>query len=121
MKKIVIISLFITNILTAQTKDFTETELAIPSTKIAINGTLLMPNNVKSPKLIIIIPGSGPTDRNGNQGMMQTNATKFLAEALSDKKIATFRFDKNVIALLKRKDFKEETLLFDDFIEDAKK
>ncbi|NCP21194.1 MAG: alpha/beta hydrolase [Flavobacteriales bacterium CG_4_8_14_3_um_filter_35_10] len=120
MKKIVIISLFITNILTAQTKDFTETELAIPSTKIAINGTLLMPNNVKSPKLIIIIPGSGPTDRNGNQGMMQTNATKFLAEALSDKKIATFRFDKNVITLLKRKDFKEENLLFDDFIEDAK-
>ncbi len=120
MKKLIFISLFISYLSVAQTKNFTETEVDIPSIKVTVNGTLLMPNDVKKPKLVIFIPGSGPTDRNGNQGMVQTNATKFLAEALSDNNIATYRFDKNVIALVKLKDFKEENIAFDDYIDEMK-
>lgn len=121
MKKLVFISLFIfiSYVSVAQTANFTETEVDIPSVKVTVNGTLLMPIDVKKPKLVIFIPGSGPTDRNGNQGLLQTNATKFLAEALSDNKIATYRFDKNVIALVKLKDFKEEDVAFDDYIEET--
>ncbi|NQW36191.1 MAG: alpha/beta hydrolase [Flavobacteriales bacterium] len=120
MKNLVYICLFVTSILIGQTKNFTETDLNIPSVKVTVNGTLLMPIAIEKPKLIILIPGSGPTDRNGNQGQIQTNATKYLAEALSDKKIATYRFDKSALALSKQKDFKEESVVFDDFIVDAK-
>lgn len=120
MKKLIFLSLFISYVSVAQTKNFTETEVDIPSIKVNVNGTLLMPNDVKKPKLVIFIPGSGPTDRNGNQGVLQSNAIKFLAESLSDNKIATYRFDKNVIALVKLKDFKEENVAFDDYIDEMK-
>jgi len=119
MKKLVYILFFATSIVVGQTHKFIASELDIPSVKVTINGTLLTPNNIKHPKLLIIIPGSGPTDRNGNQGLIQTNATKYLAEALSDKNIATYRYDKSVLSLAKQKNFKEENVKFDDFVEEA--
>lgn len=120
MKKTLYLILFVTAFLSAQTKDTTATDVAIPSSKITVNGTLLVPSNVEYPNLVIFIPGSGPTDRNGNQGQLQTNATKYLAEALADKNIATYRYDKSALALAKKKDFKEEDVTFSDFIIDAK-
>jgi uncharacterized protein len=119
MKKLLFISLFVTSVLWSQAKDSEVTDVAIPSAKIIVNGTLLMPDKAIKPKLVIIIPGSGPTDRNGNQGQLQTNATKYLAEALLDKNIATYRYDKSAIVLAKQKDFKEENVIFSDFIDDA--
>ena len=47
-----------------------------------IQGTLLIPEPVDRPNLVIIIPGSGPTDRNGNQPMMNNNALKFFKGVL---------------------------------------
>jgi len=120
MKKLLYLVLFATSILNAQSKDITAKELSIPSAKITVNGTLLTPDKVKNPKLVILIPGSGPTDRNGNQGQIQTNATKFLAQALADNAIASYRYDKSALALAKKKDFKEEDVTFSDFITDAK-
>lgn len=120
MKKILFICLLTSSFLWSQAKDATATDVAIPSTKITVNGTLLVPNNVKNPKLVIFIPGSGPTDRNGNQGQLQTNATKYLAEALADKNIASYRYDKSAIEFAKQKDFKEENVTFDAFIDDLK-
>ena len=64
-----------------------------------IDGTILLPDGVENPKLAIIIGGSGPTDRNGNQQMMNTNSLKYLAEGLSANGIATFRYDKRIIKL----------------------
>jgi len=119
MKNIIYLCLLVSSVLWSQTKNYKESEVSIPSAKITVNGTLLMPNNVDNHKLIIFIPSSGPTDRNGNQGLVQTNATKYLAEALSDKKIATYRYDKSAIALAKQKDFKEENVIFSDFIVEA--
>jgi len=120
MKNLIYILFFATSIVMGQTHNFTATEVDIPSAKVTINGTLLAPNNVKNPKLLIIIPGSGPTDRNGNQGLIQTNATKYLAQALSDKNIATYRYDKSVLAYIKQKNFKEKNVKFGDFVDEAK-
>lgn len=118
-KAVIIITFFIVALGFSQEKNYSETELNIESSPVNINGTLLLPKGIKNPKLLILIPGSGPTDRNGNQGQIQSNATKFLAEALSGKGIATYRFDKNVISLSKQKDFKEESVLFDAYITNA--
>ncbi len=47
-------------------------------------------------KLVIIIPGSGPTDRNGNSMVMKGNGQpyKMLADSLSKKGFASVRYDK---------------------------
>ena len=45
--------------------------------------------------VVLIVPGSGPTDRDGNNPMgMKTDAYKLLAEALIRKDIASVRIDK---------------------------
>lgn len=85
-----------------------------------IDGTLLIPNdsNIEEIPLAIIIAGSGPTDRNGNQNFMQNNALKKLAESLSKNGIATFRYDKRSVKLIRQGNTDIE-IMFDDFIADA--
>ncbi|MEZ4778786.1 MAG: alpha/beta hydrolase [Flavobacteriaceae bacterium] len=85
-----------------------------------IDGTILVPETNGKPTLAILIGGSGPTDRNGNQSMMKNNSLRFLAEGLYEKGIATFRYDKRILKQLKEKTLTEEAIRFDDFIKDAK-
>ena len=73
-----------------------------------VQGTLLIPEAKDKPNLVLIIPGSGPTDRNGNQPMMNNNALKFLAQGLFERGIATFRYDKRVIPLIGEVIFKNK-------------
>ena len=44
--------------------------------------------------IIVIVPGSGPTDRDSNNGGMKSNALKFLAQGLADNNISSIRVDK---------------------------
>lgn len=83
-----------------------------------VYGTLLTPETPKS-TIAIVIPGSGPTDRNGNQQMMRNNSLKLLAESLAQEGIASFRYDKRVLTLLKKNALQEEKLDFNMFIDDA--
>ncbi|RXG25933.1 alpha/beta hydrolase [Leeuwenhoekiella marinoflava] len=83
-----------------------------------ISGTLLE-QNIKSDTLAIIIPDSGATDRDGNQRNMQSNSLKFLAEGISNEGISTFRYDKRLIPLILQNTLREESLRFDDFVNDA--
>ena len=85
-----------------------------------IQGTLLLPESHQRPNLVLIIPGSGPTDRNGNQPMMSNNSLKYLAQGLQQRGIASFRYDKRVIPLMRQGDFQEQEVQFNDFIEDAR-
>jgi pimeloyl-ACP methyl ester carboxylesterase len=83
-----------------------------------IYGTLLSKNNRQ--KLVIIIAGSGPTDRDGNNPMGdEANSYKLLAHSLDSQNIATFRFDKSGVAKSVSTNFKESDLVFDDYIKDA--
>jgi len=87
-----------------------------------VEGTLLTPNS-KTNTLAIIIPGSGPTDRDGNQNFMKNNSLKFLAQDLSNKGISTFRYDKRALTMLKKGASEKQIkkVRFDDFITDAQK
>lgn len=85
-----------------------------------IQGTLLLPEAKENPDLVLIISGSGPTDRNGNQPMMNNNSLKFLAQGLQERGIASFRYDKRVIPLIRQGNFQEQDIAFNDFIEDAR-
>lgn len=69
--------------------------------------------------LVIIIPGSGPTNRNGNSYMgLRSDSYKMLAQALAEKSLDVFTYDKRVISLLKANQVKQEDQRFEFGIED---
>ncbi|MDX1829927.1 MAG: alpha/beta hydrolase [Lutibacter sp.] len=118
-KLLILIFLFITHIVSSQENNFKESEIDIPTKTQIIYGTLLTPNSVKKPPLVILIPGSGPTDRDGNNAVMKNNSLKYLAESLSNQKIATYRFDKSVLTFTKKDTLKIKALTFNTFINEA--
>jgi uncharacterized protein len=68
-------------------------EMTIPGPQGNLAGTLLQ-TNAKQP-LVLIIPGSGPTDRDGNNPMGVSSASyRLLAEDLAKQGIASLRIDK---------------------------
>ena len=83
-----------------------------------VDGTLLTPKDIDKPILAIIIAGSGPTDRNGNQDFLKSNNLKKMAERLSNNSIATFRYDKRIVKQIKNGNF-DKNIMFDDFVTDA--
>ena len=99
----------------AQEAEFTSTEVNINS---YINGTLVTSTTSEQVPLVIMLPGSGPTDRNGNQSFLKNDGLKKLALALAEDSIATYRFDKRILHA-QRLGIKEKEMRFDDFITDA--
>jgi pimeloyl-ACP methyl ester carboxylesterase len=84
-----------------------------------IYGSLIIPkNNEKSP-IALIISGSGPTDRNGNNPMMTNNSLKMLADSLGKAGIASIRYDKRGVAASIGAGISEIDLRFEDYVEDA--
>ncbi len=72
-----------------------------------------------SKTVIVIIAGSGPTDRNGNQPpMSMNNSLKFLAEGLASNGYNVFTFDKRVIAQIKNKHL-PEGITFENSVDDV--
>jgi alpha-beta hydrolase superfamily lysophospholipase len=70
--------------------------------------------------VVLIIAGSGPTDRDGNntQGLL-TNSYKMIAYELAQNGIASVRYDKRGIGESSKAMKSEEDLVFDDYIDDA--
>jgi pimeloyl-ACP methyl ester carboxylesterase len=84
-----------------------------------VEGTLLLPKDVENPKLVILLGGSGPIDRDGNQMMSKSNSLKLVAEGLFNEGIASFRYDKRIVKMMKNGSVDESTMSFDQFVEDA--
>lgn len=99
----------------AQEKTHTSQNITINN---FIEGTLLTPNNMNKPNLVIIIAGSGPTDRDGNQNFLMSNTLKKLALGVTKEKIATFRYDKRIVKQIRKGNI-DKDILFDDFVTDA--
>ena len=122
MKNIILVALSLIsfNLLFAQSNSSEAKEkiTTITIKGVAIEGTLLSAD--KNQKLVIIIAGSGPTDRNGNNiAGVNCNAYKMLAEALAKENIASYRFDKRAIGKSAIKNLNEKDLSFDDYVNDA--
>ncbi|WP_138434558.1 alpha/beta hydrolase family protein [Winogradskyella algicola] len=113
---IAIVLILIFSVSFSQEKTFTEEEVSISK---FIDGTLLIPNDNQKSALAIIIAGSGPTDRNGNQNFLKNNSLKKLAENLTNSGIATFRYDKRVVKQIRQGNV-DKDMMFDDFVNDAK-
>ncbi len=83
-------------------------------------GSLYMPAAyTKNLTAVIIQPGSGPTDRNGNSlPMLESNAYKMLADSLARYQIATLLIDKRGVGESRKAVQKNDTLLFSTYAAD---
>ena len=83
-----------------------------------IHGTLINSKNQNS-NIAIIISGSGPTDRNGNNTSLKSDYLKMLAEGLQQNGISTFRYDKRGVGK-SAGDLKDgNEIKFSDYINDV--
>ncbi|MFQ4138013.1 alpha/beta hydrolase [Nodosilinea sp. PGN35] len=102
------------------TQASTPVEVHITTLTGTLHGTQIIPaSNVPEPA-VLIIAGSGPTDRNGNNSLAgQNNSLKLLAEGLADHGIASIRYDKRGIGESAAAGTEEADLRFDTYVEDA--
>ncbi len=110
----------IANAQTGKQDTFKETNVTLKINIDQLYGTLTVPDVAKKCPVALIIAGSGPTDRNGNNPTMKNNSLKMLAEALAKNGIASLRYDKRGIGESKALAVTESSLVFENYTEDAK-
>jgi pimeloyl-ACP methyl ester carboxylesterase len=97
-------------------------ELEVPG-GFLLAGTLELPAAPAEPPypVVLIISGSGPTDRDGNSPLLPgpNNSLKMLARGLAAAGIASLRYDKRGVGESVLPGVSEEDLSFDDLIADA--
>lgn len=99
---------------------FVETNIVLETTTANIYGTLNSSKLDEKTPLVIIIAGSGPTDRNGNSTSgLNTDTYKMISDSLEMHGIASLRYDKRGVAESFYSGFSEEELNFNDYVEDA--
>ena len=107
-------------ILAAALMDPTATPVVLPSEPAALHGTLLTPEG-PTRAVAVILPGSGPTDRDGNSpGGLVASTYRLLAEGLAEQGVATIRIDKRGVGGSAAAMVAEQDLTFQTYIDDAR-
>lgn len=113
------------------TETFTAEPITVETPSGTLYGTLALPRSRSRVPVVLIIAGSGPTDRDGNSPLLKgaNNSLRLLAEGLAAHGIASVRYDKRGVgetgkamqlAAQKTKTVRrEEDLSFETFIDDA--
>ena len=79
---------------TSALADPAETEIEAPGPKGPLKGLMVSPGKPDAP-VVLIIPGSGPVDRDGNSlHGLNTDTYKLLAAGLAERGVASVRIDK---------------------------
>lgn len=115
MKKLILLFLVIPFFSLSQ-----EEEITLKTKTGDIKGSLLVPSNSEKASVVLIISGSGPTDRNGNNPNMTNNSLMMLANELKKNGIASLRFDKRGIGESTSSGMQESDLRFEDYVNDVK-
>lgn len=94
-------------------------ELSTPTG--SIKGTLAWPEQTSRAPVVLIIAGSGPTDRDGNAAVAgsRNDSLKLLAAALSQAGIASVRYDKRGVGQSAAAGKAEIDMRFEDYVRDA--
>ena len=101
-------------------------ELTFQADGLKLVGTLELPTTGSGPyPALLLLPGSGPTDRDGNSGLgITTDLLKDIALELAKHGIASYRFDKRAIRHYaadwpKTPEAQNKFFSFDHFVDDA--
>lgn len=99
---------------------YSESEAILNTPTGDIYGTLTVANETAIIPLVLIIAGSGPTDRNGNSAIgLKSDTYKMLAKELAKNGVSTLRFDKRGIGKSTSAMTAESELRFDTYINDV--
>ncbi len=121
-----IVSLSVTLSLLLNAKPPTQSGAVFLTTSTGkIHGTQLVPKSLSGANrpqpVVLILAGSGPTDRNGNSTLLPgaNNSLKMLAEGLADRGIASVRYDKRGVGASISAGSQEADLRFENYVDDA--
>ncbi|MNJ24583.1 Alpha/beta hydrolase family protein [compost metagenome] len=97
------------------------TPVELASSPAPLHGTLLTPEG-ETRAAAVILPGSGPTDRDGNspQFGIRAGTYRLLAEGLAERGVASIRIDKRGIGESTAAGPAEADLRFSAYVEDAR-
>ncbi|AXA94773.1 alpha/beta hydrolase [Massilia sp. YMA4] len=84
-----------------------------------IKGSLILPDGVAQPPVVLLIAGSGPTDRDGNGPNLHNDSLRQLAQALAAAGVASVRYDKRGVAASAPAGGAEQDLRFEHYVDDA--
>jgi len=98
----------------------TEKTVTLKTATGDLEGTLMKPASNAYKMVALMIAGSGPTDRDGNNQAMKNNSLKMMASELAKNGIASLRYDKRGIGNSKNAGLKEADLRFENYVNDAK-
>lgn len=94
-------------------------DVTLASEPAPLHGTLLTAGDARA--VAIILPGSGPTDRDGNSPLgITAGSYRLLAEGLAEQGVSTLRIDKRGIGASSGAGLSEADLVFDDYADDAR-
>ncbi len=97
-----------------------ETPVVLASEPAPLHGALLTPDGPVA-AAAVILPGSGPTDRDGNSPLgVNAGTYRLLAQGLADRGVATIRIDKRGIGESRAAGGNESDLRFDAYAADAR-
>ena len=109
----------------AQTEEPIQHKITVPAgADLTLDGTLTLPNNAKKRvPVVLLIAGSGPTDRDCNNAYgLKSNAFKMLTDSLVGQGIAVARYDKRGSGTnlqVAAKSIKPEEHRFEFYVSDA--
>jgi pimeloyl-ACP methyl ester carboxylesterase len=109
---------------TVAPKSAEESPFSFRTGALELAGTLTLPANYSHPiPVVLIVAGSGPTDRNGNsagalRAQNNSNLYAILAWQLAEAGIASVRYDKRILGENLKK-LHVDSLSIDDFVDDA--
>jgi len=118
MKKVILIGFFTLSAFFATAQ---ETPFTLHTPTGDLFGTLTIPETKQPVPVVLLIAGSGPTDRDGNSPKLhlETNTYKQLADSLLKSNIAMLRYDKRGIGASHAAFKSEADMTFTDYINDA--
>ena len=91
-----------------------------PWSAAGLHGTYARPaSGAERGPAVLIVAGSGPTDRDGNGPLISTDAYRKLAVGLAASGIRSLRYDKRGIGESRALVAREEDVTFDNFIADV--
>ena len=108
-----VLALFVTQAWGAEERVQLQTETG------ALHGTLALPGGAPPFPVVIIVAGSGATDRDGNQPQLKNDSLKLLAEALAGEGTASLRYDKRGVGESAAAGLNEEQVRFEMYVGDA--